>query len=324
MLMCSHGAMPLRVRSRLSLLAGTAAVAALVLSGCAASAGGADAAGDAGSGLAEAVAADEVLSVDAIEPAVGALSGGTAVTISGDGFDGDSAVTSVLFGSEPAASFEVTDDGTLTAVTPASFNFVVGDVPVVVALEDGSQVTSGTAATADGSAEASGTVFGYEIQTAVDSQMAYAFTYWQDYNLAEWGEFPDNDCGNFVNQTMLARGWVQDADWYSDYVAIGDYSYSWIRGNEMDAYYASRPDTTRYEFTDRSQLKIGDVVMFDWDPENGNGVDHTMIISKVTHNADGTISIAMVGHTLDATYRDLDNAVTVEKPGGTAHFWSIA
>jgi hypothetical protein len=49
-----------------------------------------------------------------------------------------------------------------------------------------------------------------------------------------------------------------------------------------------------------------------------------MIVSKVTPNLDGTIAIKMVGHTLDAQYRDLDTAITVEKPGGTAHFWSIA
>ncbi|MFG6402654.1 MULTISPECIES: hypothetical protein [unclassified Microbacterium] len=47
--------------------------------------------------------------------------------------------------------------------------------------------------------------------------------------------------------------------------------------------------------------------MVDWDPQNNNGVDHTMIVSNV-----------------DAQYRDLDTAITVENPGGTAHVWSIA
>ncbi|GAA2227415.1 amidase domain-containing protein [Herbiconiux moechotypicola] len=299
--------------SRRTLFTGFAAATALALAGCATdSAGDASGSGSAGAAsAADAAAAGERVSLGAVTPAVGALAGSTAVTLSGAGFDGDSAVASVSFGSEPAASFTVVDDSTITLTTPASFNFAVGAVPVTVVLADGTQVVADAA-------------YAYEVQTPVDAQMQYAFTYWQDYNLAEWGQFPDNDCGNFVNQTMLQRGWEQNADWYSDYVATGDYSYSWIRGNQMDAYYASRPDTTRYEFSDRSQLKIGDVVMFDWDPQNDNGVDHTMMISKVTTNADGSISIAMVGHTLDATYRDLDNAVTVEKPGGTAHFWSIA
>jgi hypothetical protein len=310
MKMCSYGSMPFRTPRSFSFFAGVIAVTALALTGCAA---GTSTAGSASQDVAagdSAAAADRV-AVSSVTPATGALAGDTTVTIAGSGFDGASAVASVAFGTEPAAAFDVVDDASITAVTPASFDFVVGAVPVTVTLEDGSEMAADAA-------------FSYEIQTPVDAQMSYAFTYWQDYNLAEWGEFPDNDCGNFVNQTMLARGWTQNADWYSDYATTGDYTYSWIRGNPMDAYYDSRPDTTRYEFTDRSQLKIGDVVMLDWDPQNDNGVDHTQVISKVTHNADGTISIAMVGHTLDSTYRDLDNAVTVEKPGGTAHFYSIS
>ena len=311
--MCSYGLMPLRMKTAASLFAGIVAISALALSGCAA-----DSSSSADAGISREVqagdsaAAAEIVSVGAVSPASGALSGGTSVTIAGAGFDGDSAVAAVAFGTEPAASFEVVDDATITAVTPASFNFVVGAVPVTVTLADGSLQTSAADA------------YGYEILTPVDSQMSYAFAHWQDYNLEEFGEFPDNDCGNFVNQTMLARGWTQNADWYSDYATTGDYNYSWIRGNPMDDYYNAHAGTTRYEFTDRSQLKIGDVVMIDWDPQNDNGVDHTQVISKITHNADGSISIAMVGHTLDSTYRDLDNAVTVEKPGGTAHFYSIA
>ncbi|MCS5735870.1 amidase domain-containing protein [Herbiconiux daphne] len=304
--------MPLRIARSASLFAGVAVVAALVLSGCAPDGGSSNvSAAKEGNSGADSAAASEVVSVASVSPATGALSGGTEVTIAGEGFSSSSAVASVSFGTEAATSFAVVDDATLTAVAPASFNYVVGAVPVTVALADGSEVTSEAA-------------YGYEIQTPVDSQLAYAFTYWQDYNLDEWGEFPDNDCGNFVNQAMLARGWTQSDDWFSDYATTGDYSLSWIRGNEMDAYYASRPDTTRLELTQRDQVKIGDVIMFDWDPQNDNGVDHTQIVSKVTQNADGTISIALVGHTLDSNYRDLDNALTVEKPGATAHFWSIA
>ncbi len=312
--MWSYGLMPLRMKTSTSLFAGIVAIAALTLSGCAAdassSAGDVPASREVPAG--DSASAADIVSVSAVSPASGALAGGTAVTIAGAGFEGASSVASVTFGTEAVASFEVVDDATITAVTPASFNFVVGAVPVTVTLADGSQQASAANA------------YAYEILTPVDSQMSYAFAHWQDYNLEEWGEFPDNDCGNFVNQTMLQRGWEQNADWYSDYATTGDYSFSWIRGNPMDEYYNSRDDTTRYEFTDRSQLKIGDVVMLDWDPQNDNGVDHTQMISKVTHNADGTISIAMVGHTLDSTYRDLDTAVTVEKPGGTAHFYSIA
>jgi hypothetical protein len=296
-----------RTIQRLPLLAGIVALTAIALTGCAT---GIDDVANPRAGLDSASAAD-LVSVATVTPAVGELAGSTEVTIEGEGFEQGGAVTSVAFGTEQATSVTVVDDDTLTVVAPAAFNFAVGAVPITVELDDGSQLTVDDAYT-------------YEVQTPVDAQMQYAFTYWQDYNFAEWGEFPDNDCGNFVNQSMIARGWEQNADWYSDYATTGDYSYSWIRGNQMNDYYASRPDTTRYELTDRAQLKIGDVVMLDWDPQNDNGVDHTQMISKITTNADGSISIAMVGHTLDSTYRDLDTAITVEKPGGTAHFYSIA
>jgi hypothetical protein len=284
-----------------------AALLTATLAGCtgAGSSGGADAATSLSQDSAE---TEQSASIAGLEPATGSLGGGTEVTVTGAGF---ADVASVSFGSTPAASFTVVDETSLTAVAPASVDYAVAAVPVTVTLGDGSEVSSDVS-------------FGYEIQTPVDSQMNYAFTYWKDYNLAEWGEFPDNDCGNFVNQAMLARGWTQSADWFSEYATTGDYSLSWIRGNEMDAYYDSRPDTTRLELTQRDQVKVGDVVMFDWDPLNDNGVDHTMMVSQVVPSLDGTIAIKLVGHTLDAQYRDLDNAITVEKPGGTAHFWSIA
>ncbi len=305
--------MPRRTKNPLLLLAGMAAVAALALTGCAAgTASDAPFAAAAGSGE-DAAAAGDIVSVASLSPASGSLSGGTTVTVAGQGYEAGAAVASVSFGTEPVASFAVLDDSTLTAVTPAALDFAVGSVPVTVTLADGSQVTSPASAQ-----------YAYEIVTPVDSEMSYAFTYWKDYNLDAWSVFSDNDCGNFVNQAMVARGWEQTADWYSDYATTGDYSLSWIRGNEMDDYYASRPDTNRLTLEQRDQVKIGDVVMFDWDPANDNGVDHTMIVSKVTKNADGTISIGLVGHTVDAQYRDLDTAITVENPGGTAHFWSIA
>lgn len=286
---------------RTALVAASAAATAVVLVGCA---GAGEGGPDVSVGPA---AADTLVEVESLSPAVGPLAGGATVVITGSGFD---EAEGVVFGTQPAV-FEVVSDTEIEATTPAAVDFVVGSVPVSVTLADGATTTSAM-------------TYGYEIQTGVDAQMNYAFTYWQDYNLDEWGVFSDNDCGNFVNQAMLARGWTQDDEWYSDYATTGDYSYSWIRGNEMDDYYASRSDTTLLTLDQRDQVKVGDVAMFDWDPQDDNGVDHTMIVSKVTTEPDGTVSIKLVGHAVDAQYRDLDNAITVENPGGTAHFWSIA
>ncbi|MEA9987127.1 MULTISPECIES: amidase domain-containing protein [Subtercola] len=240
--------------------------------------------------------------------ASGSLVGGTTVTLTGSDLAG---VVSVLVGTVGAASLTSTGDGQVTFVTPAAIDYQPANAMITLTKADGTTVDTGKE-------------FTYEAVTSVDKQMQYAFTYWQNYNLDAWGKFSDNDCGNFVNQTLVARGWAQNDDWYSDYATTGDYSFSWIRGNEMDDYLASRTDTHRLELADRAKLKPGDVAMFDWDPQNDNGVDHTMVVSAVIANPDGSTSIKLVGHTLDAQYRDLDQAITVDNPGGTAHFYSIS
>jgi hypothetical protein len=57
----------------------------------------------------------------------GPLAGGTAVTITGTGFTGASAVD---FGSRSAASFEVTSPTTITAVAPVGAALGLVDVTV--------------------------------------------------------------------------------------------------------------------------------------------------------------------------------------------------
>ncbi|WP_237657268.1 amidase domain-containing protein [Agreia sp. COWG] len=232
--------------------------------------------------------------------------GGETVTLSGVGLD---SVSSVVFGGVSATDVVRVNDEQVHVVVPAALDYAVGEVAV-------------TASTPTGDVIASEADYSYQVVTPVDAQMQYAFAHWQDYNLEDWGIFSDNDCGNFVNQTLVARGWQQTPEWFSDRATTGDFSLSWVRGPEMDDYLASQTDRATYLSLDqRAQVKVGDVVMFDWDPENGNGVDHTMLVSKVDP---ATGAIGMVGHTLDAQYRDLDNLLTVEKPGATAWFYSIA
>ncbi|TQL46938.1 amidase domain-containing protein [Subtercola boreus] len=242
-----------------------------------------------------------------VEGTSGPLIGGTIVTVTGSNLHN---TTGVTVGGSPVVALTATQD-TVTFTTPNAAEYQPGAVPVVLTQTSGEPIDAGR-------------VFEYQVITPVDKQMAYAFTYWQNYNLAEWGQLPDNDCGNYANQTLLARGWEQNEDWFSDYATTGDFSLSWVRGNEMDEYLQSRPEVTRLPFEARNQVKIGDIVMFDWDQENDNGVDHTMIVSAVIPQANGVNAIKLAGHTVDAQYRDFDDRITVEHPGGTAHFLSIA
>jgi hypothetical protein len=61
--------------------------------------------------------------------------------------------------------------------------------------------------------------------------------------------------------------------------------------------------------------------MFDWN--SNDSLDHVQIVSAV-QNVNGKISIKMVGHNEDSDYRDLDEAITVDHPGGGGHFWSFS
>jgi Putative amidase domain/IPT/TIG domain len=249
-----------------------------------------------------------VPSVTGVTPATGSLTGGTVVTITGKNLG---KVAGVTFGTVPGTAVKVVNATTVTVVAPASVNYAAASVAVQAL--DSAQKPIG-----------SPQQYAFAAITEVDKQMLYAFTYWQNYNLAEWGVFTANDCGNFVNQTLVARGWTQNPDWYSTYATNGGYTLSWVRGTPMFDYLSSRPDVTHYTVDQREKVKVGDVVMFDWDPQDNNGVDHTMVVSQVNKAADGTIGIKCVGHTVDAQFRDLDNAITVEHPGATAHFFVIS
>lgn len=249
-----------------------------------------------------------VPAVTGVSPASGSLSGGTTVTVTGKNLRG---VSSVVFGAGAPLTLTAVSDTEATVTSPTALDYAAGSVPLQLIDAQGQRIDTGQH-------------YEFAALTPIDKQMLYAFTYWKNYNTAEWGIFADNDCGNFVNQTLVQRGWKQSRAWYSDYATTGGFSLSWVRGTPMFNYLKSRPDVTHYAVDQRDKVKVGDVVMFDWDPKKNGGVDHTMVVSKVDKNADGAISIKLVGHTVDAQYRDLDEAITVEHPGGTAHFFSIA
>ncbi len=166
----------------------------------------------------------------------------------------------------------------------------------------------------------------YEVQTAVDRQMQYAFDHWNDYNLAQYGDFNawGGDCINFVSQTLVARGWQPTEDWFND--AQEDWAPAFVHVPSFDAWMREHPETgaTTLTLDQRDQVKIGDVVLFDW--EGDGSLDHAQVVSRVTTLADGSIRIAMVGHNLDSDYRDLDVALSPQgqgQAGATAFFWSI-
>lgn len=155
----------------------------------------------------------------------------------------------------------------------------------------------------------------------VQAQVDYALTYWQDYNTAEYGVLGDTDCVNFTSQTLIARGWEQSDEWYNDPDDVYLSSDTWRSSTSFRDWLETRPDlATPLDDTQRDQVKVGDVAQFDWD--NSGDRDHTGIVTKVEQTASGT-KIYFAGHTLDSDYRDVDTAITVDHPGGTAYYWSL-
>lgn len=75
--------------------------------------------------------------ISGLSPGCGPTMGGTAVTVTGSGFAGASAVT---FGSTPSGSFTVVSDSTMTAVSPASS---AGSTAVTVTTPSGTSVPAG-------------------------------------------------------------------------------------------------------------------------------------------------------------------------------------
>ncbi len=251
--------------------------------------------------------ATPVAQADALSAASGSLAAGESVTITGSGLEN---VTRVVFGTQDATIASVAAEA-VTVTVPTAVNYVSG--AVAVSLEE-----NGTAV-----AQETPLSYTYEALTGVDRQLEYALAHWNNYNTAQYGDYNSigGDCMNFVSQTLEARGWAQRSDWYNNgTTSTENWRYvptfsTWITAN------ATELGATKLTVDQRDQIKLGDLVLFDWN--NSGTFDHIQVASAIVHNADGSISIKMVGHNTDSDYRDLDEAITVDHPGASVTIWSL-
>ena len=160
---------------------------------------------------------------------------------------------------------------------------------------------------------------------AVSAQLAYVREHWQDTSSEQFGYLDENDCVNFASQSLLARGWAVDDEWWYDESGDGYSSASaWVSSTALRDYLEEHPERGATALTDeqRAQVKPGDLVQFDWDDSGDR--DHTGIVTSVVTAADGSVTIHYAGHT-DATWdRTVDYAITELHPGGVAYYWSIS
>lgn len=246
--------------------------------------------------------------VSAMTAPSGSLVAGEQVTITGQHL---ADVSAVKFAHVTATEFELVDDQTIVATVPTVSNYQPTTVKVQV-YADGEPVAATGQLT-----------YSYEPVTSVDAQMQYLFAHWNNYNTAEWGDLNSigGDCANFVSQSLIARGWTMTDDWYN-YGAGADWADAWGHVPSFDEWLRSHPEygATQLSFDQRDQVKVGDLVVFDWN--NNDSLDHIQVVSAVTV-VDGVTKISMVGHNVDTDYRDLDQTITVDHPGAIGWFWSI-
>lgn len=241
----------------------------------------------------------------AIKPALGALSGGERVTITGAQL---ADVTEVEFNGSSAPIVAQTS-AAITVTAPHSLDYTAGDVAVTVYTEGGALDAELT--------------YTYATLTDVDRQMEYAFARWNNYNTAQYGNFNawGGDCINFVSQTLVARGWATSEEWFNNSQQEWGTAFVYVPG--FDEWLTAHPEfgARRLAYSDQGAAKIGDVVMFDWNADGS--LDHAQVISDVaTRNGDTTIS--MVGHNIDTNYRTIDYALLQQGgPQSLVYFWSI-
>ncbi|HEY5223869.1 MAG TPA: amidase domain-containing protein [Microbacteriaceae bacterium] len=278
-------------------------MAVLALAGCAA------APASTPSSPSPAATAKATPAVASVSPAVASIVQQQTVTITGSAL---AKVKTVQFGTQSAPITGKRTADRITVTAPTAANYQAATVPITLLGARGNVIVTKPDA------------YAYTATSGVAKQVEYALAYWQSYNTAEYGDLNPvgGDCANFVSQTLVARGWTMNDQWYN-HNAADDWSPAWGYVPAMDDYFASNAATLglqEYNFDQRSQIAVGDIAVFTW--AGDSSPDHVQVVTKVT-TVNGAIKIEMASHNDDFNFRDLDNEITVEHPGATGHFWHL-
>lgn len=156
--------------------------------------------------------------------------------------------------------------------------------------------------------------------TPVERQLAYIADYW--YTTGPTGKFSyiqNENCANFVSQTLVARGWKMNDRWYN---RAGVHSPAFTSSMALGDYLRDRgakylPDSQK----NRKRIRLGDVVQFDW--ERDGLTNHTAVVTAITTGKKGKIHVYL-GESADPfQYRSMDEAINRVHPGAKAWFWRL-
>jgi hypothetical protein len=202
---------------------------------------------------------------------------------------------------------------------------IAGGIAAAVAFGPIAGVASPALAAPSASAEAEA------VDSSVAAQLAYVREWWDKRNPA-YPYIDDNDCVNFVNQSLIARGWQMTADWWVEKYGEGvwdwDASRTWTSSTALYKYLAQNPELAiALDDTQRHLVRLGDVIQFDWNPgedtPDPDDRDHTGVVTKIEHRADGTIEIYYAGHTRDTLEQSITGAWERNGRVGLVSYWSI-
>ena len=271
----------------------------------------------------------------------GPVTGGTLVTVTGTDLED---VTSATFGDQPAEVVSATAD-TVTLQTPAATDLGAVAVTLFAGTGEPVQVAGGTGTSGDAASSSAATAalaqavepavgaaiaaetpaaaptppslsFTYLPDPRITAQIDYALAHWQDYNSEVYGSIAGNDCVNFTSQSLIARGWTMDAEWS---FSAGRYSAAWASSTAFAAYLTAHPErATPLTDEQRADVKVGDIVQFDWDDSGDK--DHTGIVTRVENTASG-VAVYYAGHTNNTDYRSVDESLALA--GGNVSYWSV-
>lgn len=246
----------------------------------------------------------------AVRPAAESVTQDDTVRLQGVGL---ATVRSVQFGASVARVL-ARSATMLTVKAPPADDYQPQTVPVILKSATGAVVAREQNA------------FTYVALPGVSAQLSYALAHWDSYNTQQYGNLnaDGGDCANFVSQTLVARGWAMNNDWYNN-DAGQDASPAWAYVPAMDEYFtdnASALGLQRLSFdaTDRSRVSLGDIGVFYWG--NDTVPDHVEVVDKIAV-IDGVTHIYFASHNDDYAYRDLDQTIDVEHPGSTGHIWHL-
>lgn len=158
----------------------------------------------------------------------------------------------------------------------------------------------------------------------------YALKYAENPNWL-WYRTYDQDCTNFVSQSLYAGGWSmiryvsapEDAWFYKNgYNAGVGYSYSWTVANDLFVFMSRH--SGRAEFVGfstqkppySSKLKVGDIIQIDF--ERDGRIDHSLIITGYGSNGNLLVS----GHSVTLKDESLE-AVINRNSGARFIGWHI-